>query len=342
MSALLLRAQFRVGVFTRDKNTCVVCGQPGQDAHHIMERRLFPDGGYYLDNGATLCGACHIRAEQTLISCEEIRLNAGITRVILPPHLYDDGIYDKWGNPILANGMRMRGELFDDESVQKALAPVLHLFTKYVKYPRTWHFPWSPGVTKDDRIALNPLSLRSENETIIVTGKMDGENTTMYSDYIHARSISSEHHPSQSYVKGFHGSIAHNIPDLWRVCGENLFQVHSIRYEDLAHYFQMFSIWDDGNYCLSWEDTEEWAALLGLTLVPVLYKGPYDEATLKEITNDYVRAGNEGIVARIASRFHYRQFPNAVAKYVRANHVHAHARHWRRGPIIKNGLMQDN
>ena len=52
---LLSRDEFREGVFERDGHKCVVCKEQGKDAHHILERRLFNDGGYYLDNGATLC-----------------------------------------------------------------------------------------------------------------------------------------------------------------------------------------------------------------------------------------------------------------------------------------------
>src|SRR5258708_16042423 len=119
------RDAFRNAVFAGDRNLCVICGEAGQDAHHIVERRLWPDGGYYLDSGATLCGLHHVQAEQTTLSCEQIREAAGINRVVLPPHLYPDERYDKWGNAILPSGLRMRGELFDDESVQKILAPVL-------------------------------------------------------------------------------------------------------------------------------------------------------------------------------------------------------------------------
>ena len=50
---LLTRDQFREIVFERDAKRCVICHCPGQDAHHIIERRLFPDEGYYLENGAT-------------------------------------------------------------------------------------------------------------------------------------------------------------------------------------------------------------------------------------------------------------------------------------------------
>ena len=70
---LLSRDEFRQQVFARDGGRCVICSAPGQDAHHILERRLFDDGGYYLDNGATLCAACHVKAEMTVLSCDAIR-----------------------------------------------------------------------------------------------------------------------------------------------------------------------------------------------------------------------------------------------------------------------------
>ena len=42
MHKLLTRDQFRNGVFARDGNRCVLCGNIAQDAHHILERRLWP------------------------------------------------------------------------------------------------------------------------------------------------------------------------------------------------------------------------------------------------------------------------------------------------------------
>ena len=149
MEKLLTRDDFRSAVFARDGYKCVNCGITAGDvigshpvrldAHHILERRLFSDGGYYLSNGATLCDqsgiGCHMDAETTALSVEDIRLKAGITKVILPEDMYADLVYDKWGNTILANGTRTRGPLFNDASVQKVLALNLHLFTDLVKYP---------------------------------------------------------------------------------------------------------------------------------------------------------------------------------------------------------------
>ena len=177
MNKLLTRDEFREGVFKRDNHQCVICKEPAKDAHHIMERRLFHDGGYYLDNGASLCHTHHLQAEMTLISTNELREAIGIQKVILPEHLYDDQEYDKWGNILQQNGTRLKGELFFDESVQKILEQgnVLDLFTDKVKYPRTHHLPWSEGMHDDDRMLSSTKVF--ENQRVIVTEKMDGENT---------------------------------------------------------------------------------------------------------------------------------------------------------------------
>ncbi|HVY62899.1 MAG TPA: RNA ligase family protein [Planctomycetota bacterium] len=313
---------------------------PAKDAHHILERRLFADGGYYLDNGASLCERHHLDAEMTQLSCEAIREAAHITRVVLPEHLYCDQRYDKWGNPILPSGRRLVGELMSDPSVRKVLEAggVLGAFTSRVKYPRTYHLPWSPGVVKDDR--LLPSLAGFEGEDVVVTIKMDGENTTMYRDGMHARSIEYESHPSRSYVKAMHARVAHEIPEGWRVCGENLFAQHSIRYEALPGYFLVFSVWNAENQCLSWDETVEWAALLGFTTVPVAWRGPWSSSTREAKLEKLARSTGErmeGYVVRVARAFRYGDFRRFVGKYVRAGHVTTHDR-WMHGPVVPNGL----
>jgi RNA ligase len=103
------------------------------------------------------------------------------------------------------------------------------------KYPRTPHLSFSPGVSEDD-IQLNSNQIFA-NSDIVITEKLDGENTTFYPDYLHARSLDSRHHPSRTWVKALHASIAHNIPLGWPICGENLYARHSIAYKNLKSYF---------------------------------------------------------------------------------------------------------
>lgn len=327
---LLTRDQFREGTFARDGYKCVFCDRPAVDAHHILERRLWPDGGYYLENGASVCGEHHLLCERTGLSVEDVRSAAGITKIVVPPHLYDDHIYDKWGNPVLADGRRGKGELYQDESVRKALKEggVLGLFTNWVKYPRTNHVPWSPGVNDDDRVHKDMSYF--EGKRVIVTRKMDGENTNMYSDHIHARSLDSKGGEDRAWVKQFWAQFAYEIPEGWRICGENMWAQHSIRYEDLKSFFYGFSMWDDENICLGWAEMMTWFELLGITSVPVLYDGIYDEKVLRGIEKEMNWETDEGYVLRLYDPFPYRDFKKSIAKFVRKGHVQT-TKHWRAG-----------
>lgn len=335
---LLSRNEFREETFKRDNFKCVICGEKAKDAHHIIERRLFSDGGYYLDNGASLCEIHHIEAEKTVLSCDEIRFKAGIKKIIMPEHFYDDFNYDKWGNILLSSGLKIKGELFYDESVQKILKQgnVIDSFQKYIKYPRTYHLHWS-NLLKDDKILKDDSSFVGKR--VIVSLKMDGENTTMYNDYIHARSLDNASHETRNWVKGLWSRVSYLLDENMRICGENLFAVHSVRYEKLKSYFMMFSIWID-NRCLSWDETIEYSKILGLETVPVIYDGIYDKekiiTTFKVYEND-----NEGYVIRIADEFNYGDFRKSVAKFVRpefrqiVNNSHGH---WISKKVEANGV----
>lgn len=332
------RSEFRKQVFDRDHNQCVICSSPAKDAHHVLERRLWSDGGYHVDNGVSVCGFCHIKCETTEISVEQVREAAGITKKVLPPHLYSDEVYDKWGNIVLTNGQRLRGELFEDESVQRILREgnKLQLFTNLVKYPRTYHCPWSENMSEDDRMIE---SLRDfEGQRVIVTEKLDGENTTMYRGYIHARSLDSRNHPSRNWVKNFHSSIAHEIPEGYRVCAENLYAKHSIEYKNLKSYVYGFSVWNDKNLCLSWDETFEWLNLLGIIPVPVLYDGIFDEDKIRYIGSTLDSQRSEGYVIRIADVIKYGDFRKKVCKYVRKNHIQT-VQHWMHGQAIEKNLL---
>lgn len=339
---LLSRDDFRNGVFARDNYKCVICGKPAQDAHHILERRLWPDGGYYIDNGSSLCGECHILAEKTELSVERIREACDILKPIIPPHMYRDVQYDKWGNIFLVNGQRTPGELFNDESVRKILKDCLSDFTHYVKYPRSYHLPWSEGLTKDDRVG-DESNLKFLEGEVVMTEKLDGENANLYRDYFHARSIDGNSHWTQGWCKGFHSQFAHEIPEGWRLCGENLFAKHSIKYSNLKSYFYLFSIWNEKNECLSWEETEEWAALLDLQVVPVIFKGYLNLPAEKDIKDHWkiykqdVGRETEGYTVRNAAKFHYSQFRNNLGKFVRRDHVQTGS-HWKFENIEQNEL----
>lgn len=204
-----------------------------------------------------------------------------------------------------------------------------------IKYPRTFHLPWSEGCTSDDKKLTTDRQFFDRE--VVVSEKRDGENTTMYRDYYHARSLDSAHHPSRDFVKSIWGQIRYMIPEGYRVCGENLYARHSIGYDNLSSYFEVFSIWDHNNMCLSWDDTEEFVYGLGLITVPVIYRGTYDQAKIRGLWNPEESDKVEGYVVRSAKSFHYDAFQNNVAKFVRKGHVQTDE-HWMHSEITKNIL----
>jgi hypothetical protein len=205
------------------------------------------------------------------------------------------------------------------------------------KYPRTPHLTWSPGASDDDLLLAD--SFMFVGKEVIITEKLDGENTSMYADHIHARSLDPRAHPSRNWVKALHGSVAHLIPHGWRLCGENMYARHSIGYDNLKSYFYLFSVWNEHNVCLSWQETKDWAALLGLELPPVLYEGVWDEKKVQGINLDLKK--QEGYVVRTSDSFSYTDFQKHVAKWVRTGHVQTD-QHWMHAEIVPNSLAEDN
>lgn len=208
--------------------------------------------------------------------------------------------------------------------------------SKYFKYPRTFHLPKSPGTTSDDRL----LKSTDQFKDIQIVGleKLDGENTNMYRDHIHARSLDSSMHASRTLVKQMHGEICHEIPDGYRICGENMFAKHSIFYNSLTSYFYVFAIFNDKNECLSWDETKEWTKLLNLETVPELYRGSWDEEAIHQTCwTGISKFGpeQEGYVVRNAFSFPYSSYAQNVAKWVRPKHVRT-SQFWMNEPLVPN------
>ena len=200
--------------------------------------------------------------------------------------------------------------------------------TKYYKYPKTPHLPGSKEISTDD-ITLSTVPFIKKE--VVVSIKLDGEATSLYNDHFHARSLDSRMHTSRNWIAALHAMIKNDIPNGWRICGENLYATHSIHYTNLPTYFFVYGIYDDNNNCLNWKDTKEFCELLELITVPVIYEGIWNIEKINEnfkkfdsfdgidiITKEKTQ---EGWVARISGSFNYNDFAKNVAKMVRSQHV---------------------
>lgn len=204
-----------------------------------------------------------------------------------------------------------------------------------IKYPRTYHLPTSPGLQNDDkRIETLEYILQEE---VIITEKLDGENTNIYNGYIHARSPSFiAKHPSRNRIMQLYERINKDIPEDWRICGENCYAKHSIHYKNLEDYFFVFSVWNKET-CFSWEDTLEVCSMLNLVPVKELYRGKLTEEVIEQLAASIDPETQEGFVIRPLRSFTLDEFPKVCAKWVRKGHIQTTS-HWMYEPVVPNTL----
>lgn len=202
------------------------------------------------------------------------------------------------------------------------------------KYGRTFHLPISPGATSDDKImpSLNGLMV----DDLVVTEKMDGENTTIHRAGSHARSPDSRYHPSRDWLKAFAAGISPYLSEGERIVGENLYARHSVGYDALPSYFLGFA-WIIGDEVQAWDLTLARFEELGICTVPTLYRGPYRNGLFDDLAKSLDLSRQEGFVARIADAFAEMAMPESMGKYVREGHVQSEI-HWMKAELIPNRL----
>lgn len=207
------------------------------------------------------------------------------------------------------------------------------------KYPRTFHFQFSPEVHDDDKVIHMRYLGNFLQDAVVITEKLDGGNTCLKGHQgVFARSHDlPAKEPWFDYLKGRYYALMDKLhPDLW-IFGENMYAIHSIEYSALDDYFYVFAVYDaaQGQW-YTWDAVEAEAKRLGFGTVPVLYRGTVESMAFvnrwmdREIKKPSRFGGDrEGFVMRVAGGFHADAFAQHVAKYVRKGHVQTDER-WER------------
>lgn len=328
---LLDRDSFREQVFEREDNTCLVpwCDTPAVDAHHIIEREQWDNGGYYLPNGAALCETHHRHAERSLIPPQALWRWLGVepmTPAELPTNI------NKWGD----EGVE-RGETFK--------TPNQPAHKSYIKYPSTRHLPFS-HITDDDDTAHGSVEPFIDIP-LTITVKIDGSNTILVKDTdepVRGRNGSHADKPHFDRLKQtyWQRGLYDIIPEHLQIVGEWAYEKHSIHYgcngccperdrgPELTDHYLVFGVFDTRyNVWLSWPQVEQWARRLRFPTVPVA-RSTLDASTYENTNQLYsdlvdtaelvVNDGHEGIVVRSTYPMHYGQFSQYMGKYVRDEH----------------------
>lgn len=225
------------------------------------------------------------------------------------------------------------------------------------KYNRTYHYPFSPGTTSDDRINHDYWGDVLKIQRIVNTEKLDGENTCLNGVGVFARSHAAPTtHPWSDYLKPKFSMMQEDLrKDDLEIFGENLYAVHSILYPRLTSHFHVFAVRCQDMW-LSWEEVEWYANFFEFPLVPVLSdvrpsdisdEEVYRNLILSQITEPSVfgsldvhtglECTREGIVSRNIDEYPVDQFQHNVFKYVRRNHVKTDehwTKSWKRAPLL--------
>lgn len=213
------------------------------------------------------------------------------------------------------------------------------------KYGRTYHYPFSPGTTSDDRIQHDYWEHLSRIPELVHTEKLDGENNCLSRLGVFARSHAAPTtSPWTESLRRFWQSIRHDLGTL-EIFLENLYAVHSIQYRNLDHHFYVFAVREHGQW-LSWEETKYYAAMLDLPVVPEIkvFPAPQKRHIFEHEVQTIVSGRGafdpydthngqptiiEGIVTRSTAGYPATAFAENVFKYVRKGHVKTD-QHWTR------------
>ena len=224
------------------------------------------------------------------------------------------------------------------------------------KYGRTYHYPFSPGSTSDDRIQHDYWDHLKKIPQLVHTEKLDGENNCLSRYGVFARSHAAPTvSPWTESLRRFWQIIKNDLGAL-EVFLENLYAVHSIEYRQLHHHFFVFGVRENGRW-LSWEETKFYAAMLELPTVPeisiftppaekILFEKEVKAIAAERGDFDPYNAGTgeptirEGIVTRNTNGYVQEDFALNLFKYVRKGHVQTDehwTRNWKRARLNYEG-----
>lgn len=219
------------------------------------------------------------------------------------------------------------------------------------KYPRTYHAPWSPGATNDDKILKSEDLDNFIGKKLVILEKLDGSNTCIYGGEIYNRSHSSPagHKSFHWYRQYYANHLQYKLPlgsapHYFEYC----YAVHSIEYSGLPHYLFLIGVKCDDSWWYSFEDLEAQAEYLGLLTAPVLLRD-FCPKTTKELeqtmksfmTEEGFYGKREGIVVRIQDEFRVEDFSKSVLKMVRKGHVQTPDIHWSTKPVQRQKLFNE-
>lgn len=221
-----------------------------------------------------------------------------------------------------------------------------------MKFPRTYHLPWSPNKGKDDKVHSDVSFLL--NRPIVITEKIDGENQCWTYTNFHVRSEDSDGGVLRSFSKNLWASKRYLLQPGKFYFVEDISNEHTIKYPNQNNKVFLIAVCDTSEpntmTWLNWDEILYEANEIGLPTVPELYTGILtNQVSLAKITKELAllkpttlggkleyfelmtpkvpdEYRMEGVVVRPCEDF--TDYTANTAKFVREKHVLENSEHW--------------
>lgn len=219
---------------------------------------------------------------------------------------------------------------------------------EYLRFPRTPHLAWlGAGAPRDDKVLSPEDAAELLSHSVVVEEKVDGANLGIsLGDHEELRVQNrgsflswDSLHPQFKPLPRWLGIHRHVLTDGLRsnliLFGEWCYATHSVHYTRLPDWFLAFDVYDRaaGKFW-SVERRNAFAAEMGLATVPLLARGKFNAANIKQRLGPsrLTDGPAEGIYVRSESG----SFLERRAKLVRAEFTQAITEHWSRAAIRPN------
>lgn len=216
------------------------CAAPATEVHHLLERALFRDGGYYLSNAASLCNPCHALAEDTTLTRSALSQKAGIDHPYTPEFLCDYDV-DKWAN-VLGDDLLHPGDLAATPGCARVIERAQAGWVLSPLRPA----PLTPIVHEpafsEDALSLSVAPVRAWIQVIRY------EHDLFVYDH-NFRNVDLDHATTAAFS---------DLPELWRLIGTS----------SLSGRLTPHCLIDTNDNVLSWTETQMWCELMGLDIAP--------------------------------------------------------------------------
>lgn len=223
--------------------------------------------------------------------------------------------------------------------------------SEFFRFPHTPHIAWlAPGSPRDDKVLPLDVVEKLLAGEVVIEEKLDGANLGFS---IGPDGALRAQNRGQYLLPPFTGQFAQlgkwlelhqdrlfdGLTESLMVFGEWCAARHSLDYDQLPDWWLMFDVYDRKvERFWSTARRNAWAAELGVSVVPCMFKGRINMTQLRGEVADTVSHFRIGSMEGVIVRKEGAMWLKARAKLVRGDFTQTIARHWRTRLLERNHL----